>query len=341
MRNSILVIAEHADGRVRPATYELITFAKKLQATESLAIRVLILGAEILHLAKEIAHVSGLEVWGFEIPHMPDYNGELYNKVLTEHLRGAPPAYLCIAHTSQGADFAPSLAVELNGACISGIEDILPAEDGICFVRPLYGGKAVAHIRPISKSAVLTIQPGLFKPSQPTTEKSGNVAVHPVSIKPQWWRSLGVKQLTTDTAGITEADVIVAAGQGFRDKDNLALAHQMASIFIKSTVAGSRVVCDLGWLEYGSQVGVTGATVSPRLYIACGISGAIQHVTGMRGAEFIVAINKDPAAAIFQVADICVVADLITFIPTLIESYQKIKAASQGLRPNGIVGIME
>ena len=328
MRNSIIVIAEHADGQVRPGTYELIAFAKKLQATESLAIRVLILGAEILNLAKEIADESGLEVRGFEIPHMPDYNGELYSKVLTEHLLAAPPAYVCIAHTSQGLDFAPSLAVELNGACISGIEDILPAEDGVCFARPLYGGKAIAHIRPISETTVLTIQPGLFKPHQHTTEKSGNVAVHRVSIKPQWWHSLGVKQLATDTAGITEANVIVAAGQGIGDRDNLELAHQLASIFTKSAVAGSRIVCDLGWLAYGCQVGVTGATVSPQLYIACGISGAIQHVTGMRGSEFIVAINKDPAAAIFQVADVCIVTDLITFIPTLIEAYQKIKNTS-------------
>jgi electron transfer flavoprotein alpha subunit len=225
-------------------------------------------------------------------------------------------------------DFAPFLAVALNGACISGIEDLVPAEDGVRFARPLYGGKAMAHIRPISKTAVLTIQPGIFKLSRPTGGKPGRITVQPVSIRPRWWRSLGVKQAATDSAGVTEANVIVAAGQGIGDRDNLALARQLASIFPNSAVAGSRIVCDLGWLAYGCQVGVTGATVSPRLYIACGISGAIQHVTGMRSSEFIVAINKDPTAAIFQVSDVCIVEDLMTFIPALMDEYQKIKSAS-------------
>ena len=126
--------------------------------------------------------------------------------------------------------------------------------------------------------------------------------------------------------GITEAGVIVSAGQGLGDKENLDLIYQLAALFAKSAVAGSRIVCDLGWLEYRCQVGVTGATVSPQLYIACGISGALQHVMGMRNSEYIVAINKDPAAAIFQVADICIVEDLTTFIPAFIEEYEKTKS---------------
>ncbi len=126
--------------------------------------------------------------------------------------------------------------------------------------------------------------------------------------------------------GITEAGVIVSAGQGLGDKENVDLMYQLAALFTKSAVAGSRIVCDLGWLEYRCQVGVTGATVSPRLYIACGISGAVQHLVGMRNSEYIVAINKDPAAAIFQIADICIVEDLTTFIPAFIEAYEKTKS---------------
>ena len=139
---------------------------------------------------------------------------------------------------------------------------------------------------------------------------------------------MGVKQAAMATKGITEANVVVAAGQGIGDQDNLELVNQLAAIFAKSAIAGSRIVCDLGWLEYGCQVGVTGATVSPQLYLACGISGAIQHISGMRGSDFIVAINKDPAAAIFQVADICVVEDLKSFIPVLIETYQETRNKS-------------
>ena len=234
----------------------------------------------------------------------------------------ARPRYICMAHTSQGADFAPALAIELKAACIGGIEDILTIKDGVCFSRPVYGGKIIAHIRPLSETSILTIQPGLFKWDKQPDPKPGRIVIRKIATESRWWRSMGLKQVAMDTQGISEAEVVVAAGQGIGDRDNLDLINQLAAIFSKSAVAGSRIVCDLEWLGFGCQVGVTGATVSPQLYIACGVSGAIQHVSGMRGSEFIVAINKDPAASIFQVADICVVEDLITFIPTLIEVYQ-------------------
>jgi len=324
MTNKIAVIAEHSDGRINPLTFELIAFAKKLpEAKSSAAIQVLILGAEIKGPARQVADESGLDVLGFEIPGMPDYNGELYSQVLADHFIDAAPRYVCIAHTSRGSDFAPALAIELNGACISGIEDVLTFGEAVCFARPAYGGKIIAHIRPLSGTSILTIQPGFFKADEPSHQKPGKVSLRKVSTQPRWWQSLGLKQIAMDTRGVTEADVVVAAGQGIGDRENLDLISKLASIFNKSAIAGSRIVCDLDWLAYGCQVGVTGATVSPRLYLACGISGAIQHVTGMRGSEFIVAINKDPAAAIFQVADICVVEDVTTFIPILIETYQE------------------
>jgi electron transfer flavoprotein alpha subunit len=215
--------------------------------------------------------------------------------------------------------------MDLSGACISGIEDVLTFEDGVCFARPVYGGKLIAHIRPLAETAVLIVQPGLFKADQQSDQKPGRVTIREIAIQARQWRSMGVKQVAVTAKGIAEADVVVAAGQGIGDRDNLELINQLAAIFAKASIAGSRIVCDLGWLAYGCQVGVTGASVSPQLYLACGISGAIQHISGMRGSQFIVAINKDPAAAIFQVADICVVEDLETFIPTLIETYQQTK----------------
>lgn len=322
MANNIAVIAEHAGGRLLPVTFELIAFASRLQQAKSSAIQVLIVGAEIQRLAQEIADKSGLDVAGFEIPAMPDYNGELYNRVLAEYFLADRPLYVCIAHTSLGSDFGPALAMDLKGACICGIEDVLTFDDGVCFARPVYGGKLSALIRPLTAASVLTIQPGIFKPDQQSAQQSGRVVIRKVAAKARHRRSMGVKPMAIASKGIAEAEVVVAAGQGIGDRDNLDLINQLAAIFAKSAIAGSRIVCDLGWLEYSCQVGVTGATVSPQLYLACGISGAIQHISGMRGSDFIVAINKDPAAAIFQVADICVVADLRSFIPTLIETYQ-------------------
>jgi len=323
MTSNIAVIAEYDQGCVKPATFELIAFAKKLPEAKTRPIQVLILGADVENSARKIAEMSGLDVVGYEISAMPGYNGELYNQILAQHFSEAPPRYVCIAHTSSGSDFAPALAIELNGACISGIEDLWISENEVCFGRPVYGGKVIAHIRPPAGTSILTLQPGIFKPDPQNDQKPGSVDIRQVPVSSRWWQSKGIKQMAVDTQGITEAEIVVAAGQGIGEQENLDLINQLAAIFNKSAVAGSRIVCDLDWLAYGCQVGVTGTTVAPRLYMACGISGAIQHVTGMRGSEFIVAINKDPSAAIFQVADICVVEDLTTFIPTLIETYRE------------------
>jgi electron transfer flavoprotein alpha subunit len=234
-------------------------------------------------------------------------------------------AYICVAHTSQGLDFAPALAVVLDADCITGVEDIVEKNGEICFTRPIYGGKIVAHLSPKAKTSILTIQPGIFKPMDSGLQAPGAIDIKSMIYEPHKSVSLGLKQAAADTSGIAEAKVIVAAGRGIREAENLEIIEQLAEVFPRSAVAGSRIVCDMGWLEYKCQVGVTGATVTPELYIACGISGAVQHVSGMRSSGFIVAINTDPAAAIFQVADICVVEDLTTFIPILIEMYEEVR----------------
>jgi electron transfer flavoprotein alpha subunit len=327
---SIVVIAEHAADHIKPVTYELIAFGRKLQRLKSQTLEVIILGSEVTHLARKIADISGLDVTAIENPEAASYNGELYSKTLSVHLHDHLPAYVCVAHTSQGLDFAPSLAVKLNAACITGIEDVVELEGGPCFARPLYGGKITAHVRANSQTAILTVQAGIFHFKKDDAKTAGTVATKSVQYKLRQSRTLGIKQIESDTAGLTKARVIVAVGQGIGDKDNLDIIYKLASLFSKSAVAGSRIVCDLNWLAYRCQVGVTGATVSPRLYIACGISGAIQHVMGMRGSEFVVAINRDPTAAIFQVADVCVVEDLFKFVPTFIETCRKEKDNSGG-----------
>jgi electron transfer flavoprotein alpha subunit len=143
--------------------------------------------------------------------------------------------------------------------------------------------------------------------------------------QPRRSRSLGVKRVRTENAGLAQADVIVSAGRGIGKRENLDLIHRLAELFPRSAVGGSRPICDLGWLGYKHQIGQTGATVTPKLYIACGISGASQHLAGMRGAHFIVGINTDPHAAIFNVADVVVAEDVTTFIPTLLKAYQEKK----------------
>jgi len=326
MKQTIAVIVEHFGGQIKPVSHELVTCAGRLQQNTAAAVKAVILDADPAKLAREMADTWGLEVIAVRISQLTSYNGEIYKSVLADLLRELKAAYVCTAHSSQGMDFAPALAVELNAACITGVEDILEVENRTCFARSIFGAKAVAHVRPEKDLSILTIQPGMFRPQKPDKPVSGSVTNRSFRCETLKTRSRGIKEAEADMTGITEAGVIVSAGQGLGDKENLDLIYQLAALFAKSAVAGSRIVCDLGWLEYRCQVGVTGATVSPQLYIACGISGAVQHVMGMRNSEYIVAINKDPAAAIFQVADICIVEDLTTFIPALIEVYEKTKS---------------
>jgi len=325
MKQTIVVIVEHFSGQIKPVTHELVSCAKRLQQNKASVIKAVILDAHPAALAREMADTWGLEVIAVRIPGLTSYNGEIYKSVLADLLREFEAAYVCTAHSSQGMDFVPALSVELNAACITGVEDILEVENRTCFARSIFGAKAVAHIRPENDLSILTIQPGMFRPQKPDKPVSGSVAHRSFNCESLKTLSMGIKEAEADMTGITEAGVIVSAGQGLGGKDNLDLIYQLAALFTKSAVAGSRIVCDLGWLEYRCQVGVTGATVSPQLYIACGISGAVQHVMGMRNSEYIVAINKDPAAAIFQVADICIVEDLTTFVPVFIELYEKTK----------------
>ena len=326
MKQTIAVIVEHFGGQIKPVSHELVTCARRLQQNTAATVKAVILDADPAKLAREMADTWGLEVIAVRISQLTSYNGEIYKSVLADLLRELKAAYVCTAHSSQGMDFAPALAVELNAACITGVEDILEVENRTCFARSIFGAKAVAHVRPEKGLSILTIQPGMFRPQKPDKPVSGSVTNRSFRCETLKTRSRGIKEAEADMTGITEAGVIVSAGQGLGDKENLDLIYQLAALFAKSAVAGSRIVCDLGWLEYRCQVGVTGATVSPQLYIACGISGAVQHVMGMRNSEYIVAINKDPAAAIFQVADICIVEDLTTFIPALIEVYEKTKS---------------
>ena len=324
MGKEIAVIAEHAEGQIRPVTYELVAFAKKLQrATGSTPIRVILLADDLKGLSQELADNTGLDVMAMQLPEMPYYNGELYTHALAEHLVNLQPSFVCIAQTSQGSDYAPALAVKLDAACIGGVVEIKEHEGHICFARALYSGKIIARLKPMSETAILTVQPGIFKADPNTGSRSGSVTILETSARNRQSQSLGIRQADTDTAGIGDARVIVAAGNGIGEKENLEFIHQLAALFTKSAVAGSRIVCDMGWLGYQCQVGVTGTTVSPQLYIACGISGAVQHVMGMQGSEFIVAINKDPSAAIFQMADICIVEDLTAFIPAFIQAYNE------------------
>ncbi len=330
MQNKIILLAaEHFDGKLKPVTFELLACADVIQQIQKTRVCVVLLGDDIEAMANRMAEDHGCDVIAVCNPHLKSYNGEVYKTILTQLVQEMQPELVCIAHSAQGHDFAPAVAFRTGGACITGVERIFQDADRLHFSRSIFGGKVVADVCPTTPTTILTVQPGFFKPLSPAQVSTGTVDLRSAPIKPQQSRSVGIKTAHTSSDSLTEAKVVITVGRGIGKKENLDLIYQLAKRFPKSAVGGSRPVCDMGWLEYRQQVGVTGATVTPQLYIACGVSGAVQHVSGMRGAECVIAINTDPKAAIFNVADICIVEDLTTFIPALIEAYEKKRQASE------------
>jgi electron transfer flavoprotein alpha subunit len=320
MASSIFIIAEHFDGKLRPVTYELASFALKLAQFLQSTVSFLILGDDTEIMAKEIAENTGLDVLAFSFPALKSYNQEIYISQLSNWLKENPFSYVLTAHTTQGMDFAPGLSIGTDAGCITGVEDFSVKDHQLSFQRSLFNGKISSQISPISERMVLTVLPGMHKPMEFKPNTPGKVEARSVDFSPEHIRNKGVVRSRTGNQALGDAEIIISAGRGIGKQENLPLIYHLAERFSKSAVGGSRPLCDLGWLGYQQQVGVTGMSVSPRLYFACGISGAIQHLSGIRGADFIVAVNTDPTAAIFNMADVCIVEDLLSFIPVLIET---------------------
>ncbi|MBW1836001.1 MAG: electron transfer flavoprotein subunit alpha/FixB family protein [Deltaproteobacteria bacterium] len=327
MQSTIVIIAEHIEGKLKAITFELAALALTLQQHKPGVVKAVILGNDMEETALKLSRTTGLDVMGIEVPGLVSYHGEVYKAILSKLLGELQPAYVCIAHTNQGLDFAPGLAVGIDAACITGVEQVFHENKCIYFSRVTYNGKIIATVTAEIEPVVVTLQPGRFKPHFSKNSTAGLVELRTLPYLPQTSRSLGIRPAQTDDAGLAEARVIVSAGRGIGKKENLNLLYRLAELFPKSSVAGSRLVCDMDWLEKQRQVGITGNTVAPELYIACGISGAVQHVAGMGDAGFIVAVNTDPNAAIFNVSDICIVEDLTTFIPEVLAAYKEKKEA--------------
>lgn len=323
--HSIVILAEHDEGGIRPTTWEGLTLAREIQLYLPGPIRICILGDLIRTAAEQLAAQAGEEVLAVRIPGLSFYHPEVVLQVLPELLSSRPPAYLILPHTSRGWDLAPRLARRLGWACLTGVTRVIREGDRFRFQKPLYGGKVNAQVESKTTRAVLTFEPGYFKRPGAHSGRPGwvnDITVPLPACRSQW---LGTVPVPEGGAALRDAEVVVAAGRGIGKQENLDLIHRLAGQFGKSAVAGSRPLCDLGWLKGHQQVGLTGMTVTPRFYLACGISGAYQHLAGMKDSGFIAAINRDPRAAIFNWSDLCIVEDLETFLPLLIETLQKVQ----------------
>ena len=243
--------------------------------------------------------------------------------VLAGMVREAGAQWVCLGHTPFSADLAPALAVLAGGCCVPGVEAVERGEGGPVFSRSVAGGRLIQKISPLAFPAVLTVLGGSQTPPEESVGPAGEVVFREAGAAPEGIRSLGVLRRTGQEPGLADAEAVVAVGRGMGCEENLGAARRLAALFPRGVLAGSRPACDLGWLPHRCQVGITGATVAPALYLACGISGAFQHVAGMRGSRFVVAVNRDENAPIFHVADLGVKEDAVNFLPLLAQACEK------------------
>ena len=328
MKAQIVVIAEHTANRISPVTYESLSFAMELGEGLGLNVSTLILGNTVEAMAKKLAERTGGYVIGVEGEQLEFYNGEAYKAATVGVLKMFNPSYICMPHTATGFDLAPRLAFYLNASCVTSVEKVRARDGNIRFIRAMFNGKLHAEMAPATAKAVLTILPGAWPSLEIHPESKGSVHIIRTDFVPVASRTLEIKESEKVKLNLGDADVIISAGRGIRNPENLHLLEELAKIFPKSVLGSSKAACDLGWLGYQHQIGITGQTVSPRLYIACGISGAVQHISGMRSSQTMIGINSDPDASIFNVADYAIVENLETFIPTLLEEFRHFSASS-------------
>jgi len=323
----IFAYIAHKAGVADDTATELIAAAKKIDTAASPTAIVTGWGADLDAVCTTLQASYG-ETWKIANQALAYPNAELIRKALVKVL--PPGSILLVAHEHFGLDLAPGLSIKLNSTFVSDVVGIEGVEgSSLRLVRQEFGGQVSAHVRcDISSGAVITVRPGAFKP-QDSAPINGTVldkssGVGALTAGRRYLETLVAESGDVD---ITKHSVLVSIGRGIQEKDNVGLAEELAEV-LGAAVSCSRPVVDAKWLEKSRQVGSSGKTVKPKVYLACGISGAFQHLAGIKGNPFIIAINKNPKAPIFQVADVGIVDDLLEFLPELTNKVREMRTVA-------------
>jgi electron transfer flavoprotein alpha subunit len=323
--SGILVVIEQREQRISRISWEALAAGQKLAASLALPVTALLLGAETAELASEVSTRGAAKVIRVEHPLLTPYTPDAFVLALHQLIQAESPAYVVFPHTYQVRDYAPALAARLGEVLISDVVDI---GDGPMFTRQLMQGRLNGEYRHTgSGPCLVSVQAGAFRAEETTAGAAAEITVFTPTIEAAQIRTKPGAPFrgSSQTVDLSSAPLIVSVGRGIKEAENLPLVEALATA-LGAEMAASRPICDNGWLPMERQVGSSGQTVAPKLYLAVGISGAIQHLVGMKGSQCIVAINKDPDAPIFEVADYGIVGDLFEVVPALTEA---IKAARQ------------
>jgi electron transfer flavoprotein alpha subunit len=331
MSRDVWVLVDHAGEHPRRITYELLGKARDLAGSLGSAVVAVALGSGIAALAEDLGAHGADRVLLADAPSLWPYTTDAYASVLAPLLSDAQPFLCLIGSTAAGRDLAPRLAARLGAGIVTDCAGVDLDGDRVVVTRPVMTRKAIARValRPDVLRLVVVL-PNVFPPAAQEHGRSAETIHVPVHVEPGVVRTrvVEVTPIARETLPLTEADIIVSGGRGLRGPENFALLDQLAAA-LGAAVGSSRPPVDSGWVPHDYEIGQTGKTVNPQLYVACGISGAPQHLAGMSGSRCIVAINRDPQAPIFQIATYGIVGDLFQILPLLTQEVRRVKAARQ------------
>lgn len=321
----IFVLAEHRCGELREVSLEMLVAAGNVAQQISGEVVAVLIGSKVDGMAEKLAGYSDKIIY-VDDPLLENYNSEKYQIVMADLIKTYNPKLTLVAHTSQGVDMAPALAVQMDMPYVTDVMN-LTANDGVLTpVRSYYQGKINADFALEGDVPyLLTIRESSFVIGEPNKKATIKKIASPLKEDIVSRRFIQYLEAAVGDVDITQAEILVSAGRGIKEAKNLALIEELADA-LGATVSASRAVVDAGWLPQERQVGTSGKTVKPKVYLAIGISGAFEHVAGMKGSKNIIAINKDPKAPIFTVATYGIVDDLFKVVPKLIEEIKALKS---------------
>lgn len=320
-----VAVIDTIEDRIIPQSLELLAFIKQIAKYDSYLILLVVTGRNITDVARKLAEDYCIDVAAAEHDDFYYPNPSLLIKVLYSVIEKYNPEVLCFTHTIRNCSAAAALSALFKIQCITGVETFSEKDKGFQFQRSMFNGKLKENVRIAGQQVILTINPGAFQFNADYKFSEREASVETIGVDPgmHGYKPLSLSENSDIESSIEDADVIIAAGRGIGKPENLHMVRDIVRLFDNAAIGASRPVCDNKWLPYRHQVGVTGKTVSPKLYMALGISGSQQHVAGMKNSQCIVAVNRDPRAAIFSVADYIIIEDLAEFLPAFIKIYNE------------------
>ena len=331
MPETILVVAEQREGKLNRVSWETLVAGQAIAAETGWTLEAAVVGDGVESIANELAGKKVTKAYAVESPALKSYTPDAFSAGLKQFFTTKQPKLVLMPHTYQVRDFIPQLATAMGRTVISDCIGFRKDGDKLLFARQMFQGKFAADVSfNCDAPWFVTFQNGAFRGDK--VEAGGNAApveTVKVDIPPGTVRNKPqeVFKEAKQAVDLTQAEIIVSVGRGIKEQKNIELAKQLADA-LGGEIAASRPICDSGWLPMDRQIGSSGQTVAPKLYLALGISGAIQHIVGMKGARSVVAINKDHEAPIFEIADVAVVGNLFDIVPPLTEEIKKAKAGN-------------